>query len=138
MLCGKEDPLRGKDYIYRLIYDKLLRGSEWDFKNVCMYCDAYFTSIKLFRDLWNKRGIAAVGPINASKPNKGAGPNSWPLQKFKKTDARYLARGWQRTAFQKLDRNGVMQAITWLDNKFVKLLSTMHTTNGKESVLRFV
>ena len=135
---GREDPLRGPNYVYRLIYDTLLGGPLWDFRNCTVYCDAYFTSIKLFRDLWEKRGIGAVGPINSAKPNKGAGPNSWPNQKFKKSDVRYLSRGWDKAAFQKLGRNGVMQAITWLDNKFVKLLCTMHITNGKETVLRWV
>ena len=135
---GKQDPLRGNNYVYRLINDTLLADDVWNFRNVTVFCDAYFTSIKLFRHLWNERGIGAVGPINACKPKKNAGADSWPIQQFKPADAKYLPRGWDRTAFAKLERNnGCMQAITWLDNKFVKILSTMYITNGKETVLRY-
>ena len=134
---GSDDPLKGPLYMYRLIYDTLLAESIWDHANATIFCDAAFTSIKLFKDLHNKRGINAVGPINASKPAKGAGPNSWPMQKFKKTDTNYLPRGWDRVAFTKLQRGGWMQSVTWRDNKFVKLLSTVFISNAKSTVLRY-
>ena len=63
---------------------------------------------RLGRDLYEKRGIYCVGPVNQSKPNKGGGPNSWPHQKFKKGDTAYLPRGWDRVAFTKL-KDGWMQ-----------------------------
>ena len=66
---------------------------------------AAFTSVKLFRQL-AKRGIGAVGPINAAKPDKGGNKNSWPHQKFKKTDTEYLSRGWDRTAYSELEGGG--------------------------------
>ena len=134
---GKDDPLRGANYVYRLIYSTLLWDHVWDNANVTVFCDAYFTSIPLFRDLWNNRGIAVVGPINAGKPSKGGGPNSWPIQKFKKSDSRYMARGWDKMAFTKLQRGGWMQALVWLDNRFVKLLSTSYITNAKTTVSRY-
>ena len=122
--------------MYRLIFETLLFQAIWDFSNVILFCDAAFTSIALFRDLHDKRGISAVGPINASKPTKGGGPNSWPLQKFKKTDTRYLGRGWDRLAFTPLQNGGWLQALTWRDNKFVKLLSSVFLVNELCTVLR--
>ena len=95
-----------------------------------------FTSIPLFRDLHDKRGISAVGPINATKPATGGGPESWPLQQFKQTDTTYLARGWDRLAFTPLQRGGWLQALTWRDNKFVKLLCSIFLVNEMYSVLR--
>ena len=133
----KADPLRGKDYVYNLIYKTLLKDAKWDNRGCVMFCDAYFTSTKLFRDLWNNRGIGAVGPINASKPTKGGGATSWPIQNFKKSDSKYLPRGWDKAAFTPLQRGGYMQALTWLDNKFVKLLSTTYVTSAKMTVLRY-
>ena len=62
--------------MYRLIFETLLFESIWNFSNVILFCDAAFTSIKLFRDLYHKRGIHAVGPTNASKPKTGGGVNS--------------------------------------------------------------
>ena len=135
---GKEDPLLGSQYMYRLIFETLLCEVLWNFANVILFCDAAFTSVKLFRDLHDKRGIFAVGPINASKPDKGGGPNSWPLQNFKTSDTKYLPRGWDRLAFTKLERGGWLQALTWRDNKFVKILSSIYLSNKKTSVLRCV
>jgi len=134
---GKDDPLLGTDYMYRLIYDTLLFESIWDFSNITLFCDAAFTSIRLFRDLFNKRGINAVGPINASKPAKGGGPTSWPFQKFKSSDTKFLPRGWDRLAFTQLQRGGWLQALTWRDNKFVKLLASVFISASKVSVLRY-
>lgn len=122
---GRDDPLRGKDYVYNLIYNTLLADAKWDNRGCVMFCDANFTSTKLFRDLWNNRGIGAVGPINAYKPIKRGGPTSWTIQNFKKSDVRYLSRGWDKAAFTPLHRGGCMQALTWLDNKFVKLLTLL-------------
>ena len=69
---GFDDPLRGANYMYRLIFVVLFDQDIWDFVNVVLFCDAAFTSISLFRDLWDERGIGAVGPINAKNPaNKG-------------------------------------------------------------------
>ena len=135
---GKEDPLSGANAMYRLIYYTLLVDKKWDFCNVVLFCDAAFTSFRLFRDLWVKRGISAVGPINASKPSKGGGPNSWPHQKFKSSDTKYLRRGWDRTAFTPMQRGGWLQAVTWRDNKFVKMLSSVYITVKKIGVKRCV
>lgn len=134
---ASEDPLKGADYMYRLIYSTLLGDPIWDFINIILFCDAAFTTIRLFRDLYDRRGIFAVGPINVGKPDNGGGPNSWPIQNFKKTDTRYLPRGWDRLAFSKTERNGWLQALTWRDNKFVKMLSTVFITNSQNTVLRF-
>ena len=87
----------------------LLDQPIWDFTNAILYCDAAFTGCRLFRHLWDKRGIGAVGPVNGSKPNTGGGANSWPIQNFKNADARYLHRGWHRLAFTPLQRGGWMQ-----------------------------
>ena len=133
---GKDDPLRGENYMYHLIFDQLLDEDLWNFANVTMFCDAAFTSIALFRDLWDKRGIGAVVPINANKPEKGGSRDSWPHEKFKHGDANYLKRGWDKTSYSKMASGGWLQAMTWLDNKFVKFLSTMYVTREKVSVLR--
>ena len=122
--------------MYRLIFDTLLLESEWDFSNVIIFCDAAFTSFKLFRDLHDKRGIQACGPINAGKSKTGGGPNSWPFQKFISSDTKYLPRGWDRIAFTKLERGGWLQALTWRDNRFVQMLSTVFISNIKKPVLR--
>lgn len=135
---GRDDPLAGPQYMYRLIFETLLFDTIWDFANVTVFCDAAFTSIPLFRDLHDKRGISAVGPINATKPSKGGGVNSWPLQQFKQTDTRYLVRGWDQLAFTKLERGGWLQALTWRDNKFVKMLSSVFLVNELCTVLRCV
>lgn len=133
---AQDDPLRGPNYMYRLIYDVLLAEAIWDNNNVTMFCDAAFTSIPLFRDLYEKRGIHAVGPINASKPKKNGGANSWPHQTFKKTDTQFLSRGWDKVAFSKMKNGGVMQATVWRDNKFVQLLSTNYVSAKKVKVPR--
>ena len=106
---GKFDPLRGANYMYRLIYDHLFDEDKWDHCNVTMFCDNAFTSIKLFRDLYNNRGISAVGPIKASRPAKGGDENSWPHQKFKPEHKQYFVRGWDRISYQKLLRGGCLQ-----------------------------
>ena len=122
--------------MYTLIYD-ILVTSDFDDVGCVLFCDAAFTSIKLFRALY-KRGIYAVGPINAKKPEKGAGGNNWPHQKFKPSDTEYLGRGWDKTAFSKIDGGGWIQATVWRDNKFVKLLNTVYIVDGVETVLRWV
>ena len=73
---GREDPLRGANYMYKLIFETLLFDNIWNFCNAIVFCDAAFTSISLFRDLYEKRGIYVVGPINAGKPKCGGGPSS--------------------------------------------------------------
>ena len=133
---GTDDPLRGPDYMYRLIFATLFSEDLWYFCNVILFCDAAFTSVRLFRDLWDKRGIGAVGPINASKPNKGGNINSWPHQKFAKRDTAYLPRGWSRLSFSEMATSGWLQAMTWLDNKFVKMLCSVYLTNETVTVLR--
>ena len=135
---GKRDPLTGPNYMYRLIYDTLLAGDIWDNNNCVLFCDNAFTSIPLFTNLHDKRGIYAVGPINKSKPDKGGDKNSWPIQTFQQNDTRYLPRGWYRIAFSPLQRGGWLQALTWRDNRFVKLLSSIYITGDEVEVLRFV
>ena len=95
--------------MYRLIYTTLLESTLWDNRNVVVFFDVAFTSAKLLRDLYNKRGIHAVSPVNASKPDKGGGPNSWPHQTFKSSHTKFLNRGWDRVALSPLDGNGWMQ-----------------------------
>ena len=133
---GSSDPTAGKNAMYTLIHD-ILVTSGFDNIGCVMFCDAAFTSISLFRKLF-KRGIYAVGPINAKKPDKGADGNSWPHQQFKSGDTEYLARGWDRTAFSPIDGGGWIQATVWRDNKFVKLLNTVYIVDGVESVTRWV
>ena len=110
---GQQDPLAGPDYMYRLIFDTLLHESSWDFCNAVIFFDAAFTGFRLARDLFNKRGISFVGPINASKPEKGGGPNSWPHQKFKARDTNFLPRGWDRVAFNELESGGWLQVFSF-------------------------
>ena len=135
---GSRDPLNGPNYMHRLIYDTLLADNIWDNNNCVLFCDNAFTSIPLFRDLHDKRGIYAVGPINKSKPDKGGDKNSWPIQTFKQNDTRYLPRGWYRIAYQAMQRGGYLQALTWRDNRFVKMLSSIYITGDEVEVLRFV
>ena len=124
--------------MYTLIHDLLLT-QQFDNVGCVLFCDAAFTSIRLFRAL-HKRGIYAVGPMNAKKPDKakGGGANSWPHQTFKKGDTEYLHRGWDRTAFSKLSSGGHIQATVWRDNKFVKLLNTVYIVDGAETVTRWI
>ena len=135
VFCGRKDPLTGANAMYRLINDVLMLEI-FDNRGCVLFCDAAFTSVKLFRQL-AKRGIGAVGPINASKPEKGGNQNSWPHQKFKKTDTEYLSRGWDRTAYTQLDSGGWMQATVWRDNKFVQLLNTCYIVAGREHCTRW-
>lgn len=121
---GSDDVLSGAQSMYTLINDMLLTPI-FDNAGCIVFCDAAFTSLKLFRQL-HTRGIYAVGPMNAKKPEKGGGKNSWPHQNFKTGDVEYLGRGWDRTAFSELDGGGYIQATVWCDNKFVKLLNTKH------------
>ena len=75
------------------------------------------------------RGIGNIGPINAKCPAKNAGPNSWPHQEFSVKDKNFLARGWDRVAYQKLPSGRWLQALVWRDNKFVKILSNVFIGN---------
>ena len=127
--------------MYHLIHDVLVTPI-WDFCGTFFFADAAFVGLGLWRALY-KRGIRAVGPINASKPNKGGDANSWPHQKFKTSAKEYLARGWERCAYTKLDHVaggdvGWMQALIWRDNKFVKLLATVYVASTIENVRRWV
>ena len=132
---GKSDPLTGEGSMYRLIYDILL-DSGWDHSGAILYCDAAFTSIKLFQDLANKRGIYAVGPINARGGSRG--PLAWPHQKYDAKHTAYLPRGWFRAAYRKMQGGKWMQAAVWRDSKFVKILSTTHMLNGNCKVKRWI
>ena len=76
--------------------------------------------------------------MNATKPEKGANHNSWPHQTFKNGATEYLSRGWDRTAYSKLDGGGWLQATVWRDNKFVKLLNTVYIVDGVQEVTRWV
>ena len=133
---GSSDPLRGANAMYRLIHDRLM-GPIFNHRGCILFCDAAFTTIRLFRHL-DKRGIGAVGPMNATKPEKGGNKNSWPHQKFKSTDTEYLGRGWDHTAYSKLDGGGWIQATVWRDNKFVKLLNTSYVVGGRTTCTRWI
>ena len=61
-----------------------------------------------------------------------------PHQKFKSGDTEYLARGWDRVAYSKLDNGGWLQATVWRDNKFVKMLNTVYVVSGVRTVQRWV
>ena len=71
---GSKDPLSGANSMYTLINDILVTPI-FDNCGCIVFCDAAFTSIKLFRQL-HTRGIFAVGPMNANKPEKGGNGNS--------------------------------------------------------------
>ena len=134
---GANDPLSGKHSMYTLINDILLGDTIFDNVGCIVFCDAAFTSIKLFSQLCS-RGIFAVGPMNAKKPDKGGNSNSWPHQDFKNGDTEYLARGWDRTVFAELPCGGWIQATVWRDNKFVKLLNTVYILDGVDTVTRWI
>ena len=137
MYRGAADPLSGPDHFYKLVYSTLLANAAWDHSGHVVYMDAAFTSCRLFRDLWQHRGIGAVGPVNAQKPKEGGGKNSWSHQKYEDKHCKYLPRGWDRCAFSPIDGGGWLQAIVWRDNKFVKLLSTVFLTRGVKTVKRW-
>ena len=84
------------------------------------------------------RGIGMIGPINAKRPTKNAGRDSWPHQTFTESDKKFLPRGWDRVAFQEMPSGRWMQSLVWRDNKFVKLLSTVFLGNDvKQEVSRW-
>lgn len=87
----------------------------------------------------HKRGIKAVGPVNARKPKSGGHSNSWSLQNLEYKHTAYLPRGWYRTAYSPIDGGGWLQALVWRDSKFVKMLSTVHIYDKTPcKVLRWV
>ena len=126
--------MSGEGATFKLVNDIWLDRS-WDNIGAIFFCDAYFTSVKLFREL-NKRGIKAVGPINARKPKSGGDKNSWPLHNLESKHTTFLPRGWHRSAFSPLEGGGWLQAVVWRDSKFVKILSTVHIYNGVDATVK--
>ena len=62
--------------------------------------------------------------MNATKPEKGDNGNSWPHQTFKKGDTEYLARGWDRTAYTKMEGGGSLLD-TWKSLIQKSMLTTL-------------
>ena len=127
--------------MYYLIFYVLLRSAGFDNRGCILFCDAAFTSIKLFEDLWAKRKIMAVGPINLGKGVKNNTKNTWPFQMYKQNAAEYLWRGWDRVAFKMITSTspvGYLQALVWRDNKFVTMLSTCYIEEAKHKCSRWV
>ena len=84
------------------------------------------------------RGIGCIGPINAKRPAKNAGANSWHHQQFKQSDKRFLPRGWDRVTYQQMPSGRWLMALVWRDNKFVKMLTSVYVAGGvKKEVQRW-
>ena len=81
------------------------------------------------------KGIGCVGPINtkSSKSPNTRTKNSWPHQDYTEGDKRFLPRGWDRVMYQKMASGRWMQSLVWRDNKFVKILSTVHVVDGSKA-----
>ena len=127
--------------MYYLIFVVLMCSAAFDNRGCILFCDAAFTSLRLFEDLWVKRKIMAVGPINLGKGVKNNNANTWPFQAYKQSDGEYLWRGWDRVAYKKLTRSspaGCMQALVWKDNKFVTMLSTCYVEEAKHTCSRWI
>ena len=127
---GKRDPVGkmatalGKGYVHTLIYDHLIPIA-WHHSSCVLICDNYFTSIPLFTALLLV-GIYAIGVCKLTRPAKSPKEQgtSWPIQEYGKQDEPYLPRGWMRVMYRLLDGGKTMMAMTWRDNRFVKLLAT--------------
>ena len=126
-----------KGYVRTLIEDWLLTP-DFDNKNHVLVCDAYFTTIPGFKALC-QRGIWAVGMFNGQRAKNG-GADSWPHREYKKTglDARLFGRGWYRTSYQRLGAGAALLAMTWRDNKFVKIISTTFHEKVETTVKRWI
>ena len=85
-----------------------------------------------------KRGIYAVGPCKAKRPDKKAGAASWPFQAYEKSDLQFLPRGWRRTCSQVLEGGRELCASVWKDNKAVTLLFTAFLSPAEVFVPRWV
>jgi hypothetical protein len=138
VFLGK-DPTREIPYVFDLIYNKLV-PSTWDSTGKILYMDNFFTSIPLFRAL-RGREIFAVGPSCATRPAKleNCTEDSIPFQKYNKSDARLVGgKGWMRHALQEVPE-GASHASTWLDNRFLVILSTVFiiATAASSTVLRW-
>lgn len=101
--------------------------------------DSYFVMVKLFINL-AVRGIYAVGPSKAKRPEKleNANAGSWPFQAYEKSDLQFLPRGWRRVASRGLDGGRRLYAAVWRDNKAVTLLFTAFHSTAKVHVPRWV
>lgn len=141
VFLGKDGSSSTKgSYIFDLIFKRLIPPS-WSQTGKVIYMDNYFVSIPLFTALRVIRGIFAVGPSAAKRPEKleNCNEKSVPFQTYKKTDARLVGgKGFMRHAVQKLEQ-GVLHATTWLDNRFLVMLSTVHAvkTSVTDTVLRW-
>lgn len=126
--------------MYHLIFVVLLCSSDFDHRGCVLFCDAAFTSLKLFSDLFTKRGIRAVGPINLGKGVANNTADTWPFQPFTKQHGEYLWRGWDRVAYKKLTSTppGYLQALVWKDNKFVTILATCYIEAAKKKCKRWI
>jgi hypothetical protein len=125
----------GAGYVSRLIEEQLL-DVFFDNKNHILVCDAYFSSTRMFKRL-AKRGIRALGMFNGAKPEK-ATADSWPHRDRKGNDFRINGRGWSKVSYQHLGAGISMMAMTWRDNKFVKMLSTVFLKKERSNVKRWV
>ena len=107
-----------------------LIGKAFDGTFCTVYTDKAFTTIKLARALAS-RGIGLVGMVRAARPKsmpRGA-QHYWPFRAYATSERDSLgARGLARRAYCELPkahgRSWQLAAETWLDSRFVTLLST--------------
>mmetsp|Transcript_15762 Transcript_15762/g.31770 ORF Transcript_15762/g.31770 Transcript_15762/m.31770 type:complete len:820 (+) Transcript_15762:415-2874(+) len=96
---GSEDD--SGSFVYSLVYTRLVL-SAFNFTNMKLVMDNFFTSPKLFRAL-AARGIYCVGPTKATRPKKEGNrhKDSWCFQPYGKTDGwKVGGKGWMRHAVQ--------------------------------------
>jgi hypothetical protein len=139
VFLGKDESKKGK-FVFDLIYNKLIPSS-WDNTGKVLYMDNYFTGLPLFCALRVDRAIFAVGPSKATHPAEleKCTKDSIPFQMYQTLDARLVGgKGFMRHAVQKLEV-GLLNVTTWLDNRFIMLISTVHVaaTSATSTVLRW-
>ena len=127
----------GHSYVYDLIHNELVGDAWFNDRGYIIFMDSFFVMIKLFVAL-RARGIFAVGPSKAKRPEKKANKDSWPFQSYEKSELQFLPRGWRRVCSQVLAVGGTLHATVWKDNKAVTLLYTAFSSVAKVSVPRWV
>ena len=114
------------------------------FNQTCatIYTDKAFTSIKLGRAL-AARGVALIGMMRGGRPKdlKNGAEHHWPMRSYQKAEAEAYPRGFARRAYTELPtahgRRWWMCAETWLDSRFVTLLSTAYHSKTMQTVQRW-
>jgi len=108
-----------------IITEKLLDGTMVD-KGHVLYCDNYFTSVRLARSLWDRFKMRMVGVFRLTKKQSGKEGDEFPFHKMPPCIARELPRGWMRRAILQIPGLGTLQAAIWKDKKIVGMLSTAY------------